>query len=140
EFGPRAASCPPPVAPPGTIDGSSAALCWSGDWTTEQFAEAIEGTITHSNHEDATVEVAFEGSALTYVYTRAYNRGMASITIDGTPCGVIDLYSPVVGWHASTVFRGLGPGRHKALLRVLGRHSALASDSIVDVDAFVIAR
>jgi hypothetical protein len=140
EYGPRPASCPPLVAPPGTLDDSNAAFCWSGDWTSEQFAEAIEGTITHTNHNDATVEVAFEGSSLTYIYTRAYNRGMASITIDGAPRGVIDLYSPVVGWHSSTVFRGLGPGRHRAILRVLGRHSPSATDSIVDADAFVISQ
>jgi len=140
DFGPRPVQCPPPDVALGAIDDSSAALCWTGDWTSERFAEATDGTITHSNHADAIVEFAFEGSALTYVYTRAHNRGFASIEIDGAAQGVIDLYSPTVGWRSSTGFRGLHPGRHRAVLRVLGRHNPAATDSVVDVDEFVIER
>ena len=140
DFGPRPAQCPPPNVLPGAIDDSSAGLCWTGDWTSEGFAEATDGTITHSNHADANVEIVFEGSALIYVHTRAHNRGLASIEIDGAAHGVVDLYSPTVGWRASTAFRGLHPGRHRAVLRVLGRHNSAATDSIVDVDGFVIER
>jgi hypothetical protein len=140
EVSPPPAPCPPPVSLPGVIDDSSAQLCWAGDWQSQRFPETSDGTITFTNQAGATVMVAFEGSGLRYVYTMAYNRGKAELIIDGGSPRVIDLYSRDVKWQASTVVDGLATGRHTAMVRVLGKRNPAATDSIVDVDAFVVAR
>jgi len=132
--------CPPPVSQPGVIDDSSSQLCWAGDWQSQRFPQAIDGTITYTNQADASVTIAFEGSGLKYVYTRAYNRGMAEMVIDQSSRGTIDLYNPEVNWQASTTFSGLGSGRHTAVVRVLNQRHPSATDCIVDVDAFVAIR
>ncbi len=132
--------CPPPVSVPGVIDDSSSQLCWAGDWQSQRFPQAIESTITYTNEADASVTIAFEGSGLKYVYTRAHNRGIAEIIIDESSRGTIDLYNPEVNWQASTTFTGLGSGRHIAVVRVLNKRHPSATDSIVDVDAFMPMR
>ena len=140
ELPPPPDPCPPPVSAPGVIDDSSSQLCWTGDWQSQLFPQAIDGTITYANQAGASVTIAFEGSALKYVYTKASNRGLAEITIDESSRGTIDLYNPEVNWQASTTFSGLGSGRHLAVLRVLNQRHPSATDSIVDVDAFVPIR
>ena len=140
ELPPRPSPCPPPMSLPGVIDDSSAQLCWAGDWQSQRFPETSDGTITFTNQAGATVMVAFEGSGLRYVYTMAYNRGKAELIVDGGSPRVIDLYSRDVKWQASTVVDGLAPGRHTAIVRVLGKRNPAATDSIVDVDAFVVVR
>jgi hypothetical protein len=140
ELPPPPDPCPPPVSAPGVIDDSSSQLCWAGDWQSQGFPQAIGGTITYSNQAGASVTIAFEGSGLKYVYTRAYNRGIAEIIIDESSRGTIDLYGPEAIWQASTTFSGLGSGRHIAVVRVLNRHHPAATDSIVDVDAFMPIR
>ncbi len=127
--------CPPPLSPPGVLDDSSPRLCWAGDWQSGRFPQAIDSTITHTNQGGASVTIVFEGSGLKYIYTQAYNRGIAEIVIDGSVRGTIDLYAPTVNWQASTTFSGLGAGKHIGVVRVLNKRHPSATDSIVDIDA-----
>ena len=136
ELPPRPAPCSPQVVSAGAVDDSSPVLCWSGDWGSERFPQAAEGTLTHASDAGATVTLRFRGTALEYVCTKAFNRGLAEMIIDGSSRGPLDLYSAETVWQAAFRFDGLAPGDHVALLRVLGRRNAAAGDSIVDVDAF----
>ncbi|MDQ6706167.1 MAG: hypothetical protein M3Z85_09380 [Acidobacteriota bacterium] len=119
------------------IDDSSLRVCWQGAWTSGEFPQSLGGTVTFTNQKDATAKIAFEGSSLKYIYTKAYNRGLAAVTVDGMDKGVIDEYSPGIVWQASTDFNGFKPGKHTAEVRVLHQRDSAASDSYVDVDAFI---
>jgi hypothetical protein len=79
----------------------------------------------------------FEGTAVTYVYTKAWNRGIAEVKLDGISRGEIDLYSPKIVWQARTAFTGLTSGKHTFELIVAGRKEAAATDRYVDLDALV---
>lgn len=136
ELPPRLAACTPQSLPAGVTDDISPLLCWEGDWVSQRFSQSIEGTLTYASDAGAAVTVAFRGAGLEYVCTKAFNRGLAEMTIDGAVRGVIDLYAPAPVWQAAFRFDGLAPGEHVAVLRVLGRHNPAAGDSIVDVDAF----
>ncbi len=136
ELPPRLAPCPAQWLPAGVTDDTSPLLCWDGDWVSQRFSQSIEGTLTYARDAGAAVTIAFRGTSLEYVCTKAFNRGLAEMTIDGAARGVIDLYAPAPVWQAAFRFDGLAPGEHVAVLRVLGRHNPAASDSIVDVDAF----
>jgi ribosome-associated protein len=52
----------------------------------------------------------FQGSEIIYVYTKAFNRGVAEVVLDGASQGMLDLYSPAVEWKTATPFRASGPG------------------------------
>ncbi|MDR3703647.1 MAG: hypothetical protein P4L56_28625 [Candidatus Sulfopaludibacter sp.] len=136
ELPPRLSACTPQTLPAGLTDDTSPLLCWDGDWITQRFPQPIGGTLTYAGDAGATARVAFRGTTLEYLCTRAFNRGLVDIAIDGVPRGTLDLYSRDTVWQAPFRFDGLSPGEHTAVLRVLGRHNPAATDSIVDVDAF----
>ncbi len=75
---------------------------------------------------------------VTYVYSKAYNRGKAAITIDGVDKGYIDLYSPDVVRQQSTTFSGLGKGIHVIHVTVAGQKNSLSSDYFIDVDRLIV--
>ena len=75
---------------------------------------------------------------MTYVFTRAANRGIAAVTIDGAAKGTIDLYSVDPEWQTSAVFTGLGAGRHLLVIRVTGESRAGSTGKYVDLDAFKV--
>ena len=70
------------------------------------------------------------------MYTKAPNRGLAAITIDGVSKGTIDLYAPTVEWQSSSRFCCLGPGKHLVVIRVLGQNSPGSEGQFVDLDGF----
>jgi hypothetical protein len=70
------------------------------------------------------------------MYTKAPNRGLAAITIDGAGKGTIDLYAPTVEWQSSSRFCCLGPGKHLVVIRVPGQNSSRSTGQFVDLDGF----
>ena len=73
---------------------------------------------------------------MTYVFTKAANRGIAAVTIDGAGKGTIDLYSVDPQWQCSVHYAGLGAGRHLVVIRVTGENRVGATGKFVDLDAF----
>jgi bacillopeptidase F len=82
--------------------------------------------------------VTFEGTSLTYVFTKAPNRGLAGIVIDGVPRVPVDLYSPTVQWQSRLQFTGLSLGRHTVVIRVLGQKQPASQGLFVDLDVFEV--
>jgi hypothetical protein len=75
---------------------------------------------------------------VTYVFTKAPNRGLAAVSIDGVDRGEVDLYSPRTEWQSRVRFACQTAGEHVARIRVTGKKTAAASEAYVDVDAFVV--
>jgi hypothetical protein len=125
---------------PGSYDDFDPALLYRGDWTHDNhtFAEADRRTVSFTDLADAEVEIDFEGKALTYVYTKAVNRGIASVTIDGADQGVVDLYSPGTEWQSRTRFCCFAPGRHVAIVRATGRANPQSKGKFIDLDSFTV--
>jgi glycosyltransferase involved in cell wall biosynthesis len=125
------------VVPPGYYDDFDPAIRYRGDWTSsDKFDGPFLHTISFTNIPGAEAAFAFEGSSLVYMYTKAPNRGLAAITIDGVGKGTIDLYAPTVEWQNSSRFCCLGPGKHVAVIRVLGQNSPHSTGQFVDLDGF----
>lgn len=124
---------------PGTYDDTDQRLVFEGAWTFDyHFTEPSNGTIAYAKQAGATVAFAFQGTSLDYVHTKAANRGVAEVWIDGQKAASIDLYSQATLWQAATTFTDLSPGRHEVKIRVTGRRNEKASDAFVDVDGFVV--
>jgi 4-amino-4-deoxy-L-arabinose transferase-like glycosyltransferase len=76
------------VVPPGYYDDFDPAIRYRGDWTSsDKFDGPFLHTISFTNIPGAEAAFAFEGSSLVYMYTKAPNRGLAAITIDGVSKG-----------------------------------------------------
>ena len=135
---------PPPVrpnvlVPRGTYDDFDPALVFRGDWNhDDKFTGPAGHTISFSDDPAAQVSLLFEGTALTYVFTKAPNRGLAELTIDGASRAIVDLYSPKVEWRSRLRVCCLTNSRHLAVLRVVGRKRAASAGQYVDVDTFVV--
>ncbi len=140
----RIASYRPPREPSlmvaaGYYDDLDPAILFRGDWYHDQtFAEPFRHTIAYTDRAGADASIAFEGESLTYIYSKAPNRGIAEVVIDGQKKGRLDLYSPRVLWQATERYCCFGAGRHKAEFRVTGDRNPQSSGSYVDVDGFVV--
>ena len=131
----------PPVAALGgrLYDDFDPAIRFQGPWTRDQmWAETFSHTVTYSNIPGAEVRFAFTGDTLTYIYTKAANRGRAEVTIDGGHRTIVDLYAARAAWQSRSVFSKLGAGRHMAVIRVLPEKNPSSSDRYVDVDGFAV--
>jgi hypothetical protein len=121
-----------------TCDDAYPGIQFTGAWTLHaNFAPADGKTVSFSNQPGATIRFQFDGPSITYVYTKAANRGIAEIAIDGKPAGTVDLYSLETQWQSRTVFDKLAPGAHRIEVRVTGRKQAASKDTFVDLDSFV---
>jgi hypothetical protein len=128
-----------PEMPPGTYDDTDPRIALHAPWVRDtQFQEAYRHTLTYTNIPGASISLAFTGSAITYVYTRACNRGIAEIWIDDRLKDRLDLYAPDTEWKRQTTYDALGAGRHVIRIRVTGQRFRRASDFFVDLDAVVV--
>ena len=116
-------------------DDTNWSITYTGDWVRGEFEEASNATLTYTNDPAAVARFSFEGTELRYWYTKAFNRGLAAIFIDGVSKGVVDIYNPTIEWQSSSVFSGLAPGRHVVEIRATGRHDSASTDAYIDIDA-----
>jgi len=122
----------------GEYDDVDPRIRYAGAWTGGNFPEASHGTVTYSNTLGAEAVFHFVGAEVVYVYTKAFNRGVAEIIVDGASHGPLDLYSPSVEWRSrSRIVCGAG-GPHTLEIRVTGRKDPRASDAFVDLDALIV--
>jgi hypothetical protein len=130
---------PAVTAKPGVYDDLDPAILLRGDWErSDGFEQTFGHTVAFTDIPGAEIRFAFEGRELTYVFTRAANRGIAAITIDGISQGTLDLYSAEPQWQSSARFPFLGPGRHLLVIRVTGESRAGATGKFVDLDALLV--
>jgi hypothetical protein len=134
-----AGSQPWAVVPPGRYDDPDPRITLKAAWTRDtQFPDASRHTVSYSNIRDASASLAFHGNAVTYVFTRASNRGIAEVFIDGARKDLRDLYSRRTVWRSQSRYGGLGAGEHVIEIRVTGDRNPLASDCFVDIDELVV--
>jgi hypothetical protein len=123
---------------PGIYDDFDPAIVFHGPWIKDKvFPQTHSHTVTYANLPGSEVRFAFRGGSLTYVYTKAANRGMADITIDGIRRATLDLYSPKAEWQSRTTFT-IGAGQHLAVITILPDKNPKSSDRWIDVDAFEV--
>lgn len=123
----------------GVYDNMDRSIQYFGAWTFDnQFEQATNGTIVYSNHPGDRFLFWFQGSEITWVYTRAFNRGMAVVLIDNEEIKTVDLYSPEIHWQSRTTLSGLSDGEHVLEVRVLKDKHPDATDRYLDVDEIIV--
>lgn len=126
-----------PVAP-GTHDDSEPRIEYSGAWLHDkQFAEPVGHTLSYSDAAGDALKLTFEGRAITYIHTRAPNRGIGELWLDGRLARRINFYSPKTEWQSALTL-AVRPGTHTFELRVTGRKDRKSSGTYVDLDAVTV--
>lgn len=127
------------VGEPGGYDDLDPHIHFIGNWVRDrQFAETAGGSLTYSANPGDSFEFHFTGNELIYVYSKAFNRGMASVAIDGVEKARIDMYAPATQWQSRSVFSRLGPGEHTLIVRLLPEKNPASSDRYVDCDQLIV--
>jgi hypothetical protein len=117
-------------------DDSEPRIEYRGAWLHDkQFSEPVGQTLSYSDVAGDGLKLTFEGSAITYVYTRAANRGIGEVFIDGRLLRQVNLFSALTAWRTSLRVGGLKAGVHTFELRVTGRKERKSAGSFVDLDA-----
>jgi hypothetical protein len=133
-----------PAAPSVTLtrgfyDDSDPALIFDGEWEhDESFPDTVRKTISYNNVPGAEIRFAFHGKGFQWIFTKAPNRGIAEITIDGVGVEPVDLYDSGIVWQNPVRFCCFQPGRHVVAIKVSGKSNAKASGRYVDLDAIII--
>jgi hypothetical protein len=136
---PRPRVQPTIVGRPGFYDDFDPSIVFHGDWDHDStFDRPARHTVSYTNLPGADFAFAFDGRAVTYVFTRAPNRGIAAVTIDGADKGSVDLYSPSIEWQSSERFCCFSPGKHTVVVHVTGRRHPQSAGTFVDLDAFIV--
>jgi hypothetical protein len=127
-----------PVALAGRYDDVDLRILYQGTWMRDrQFAEPVNRTLTYTDVPGDSFQISFVGSELIWRFTRAANRGVASVEIDGKPVGEVDQYSADTRWRSQTEFR-VPHGRHTAVFRILPRRHPRAEGGFIDIDEIEI--
>jgi hypothetical protein len=128
-----------PSAPPGAYDDFDPALRYHEEWLhSDEFPAAWQHTVSYTDTKGAEASLLFDGQGFTYVFTRAPNRGFAEVLVDGVSKGVLDLYSPKPEWQSRYRVCCVSPGRHVAVIRVLGQSRKEATGRFADIDEFIV--
>jgi len=110
-----------------------------GPWIRDkQFPAAYKGTIMYCDQPACQAEFDFDGSAVTLIFTKAFNRGQAEILIDGAPMATLDAYNHEVLWQQHVRFAAPSAGRHTLTIRVLGKRSPVSQGGFIDIDGFIV--
>ena len=124
---------------PGMHDDAEPRIEYSGAWLHDkQFAEPSGHTLSYSDVRGDALKFRFEGEAITYLFTRAPNRGIGEVFLDGRLARRVNLYAAKTAWQSFARIEGLAAGAHSFELRVTGRKDRQASGTFVDLDAIRI--
>ena len=142
-FGLRAMPIPDPLKTvpllPGTYDDADPHIEYTGSWIhVREFPGAVNRSLTYCDETGASARLNFVGSGITYVFTKALNRGTARVMIDGAERARIDQYSAETQWQTERSFDQLKPGPHVLEIRVTRERNARSSGTFVDVDAIMV--
>ena len=123
----------------GSYDNMYRSIRYIGSWILDgQFKEATNGTIVYNNKPGDSFRVKFQGGEISWVYTKAFNRGRAAISIDGEEKETVDLYSSEIHWQSRTTLSGLSDSEHVLEVRILEDKHPDATNRFVDIDQIIV--
>ncbi len=125
--------------PSGAFDDLDDRIEYTGAWIHDnQFVEPLAKSVTYSAVPGDSLRFSFIGSGVTYIFTKARNRGIAAVLIDGKARARVDSYSQETVWRSERSFDGLGAGMHTFELRVLGQKRSASTGMFVDLDGIIV--
>lgn len=120
-----------------TVEENSPAIQYDS-WRGEQEPIYYKHAIRVSKVAGDQIQFSFRGDTVTWVAMRGPQEGKAAILIDGVSKGIFNLYRMAIQPDYRLVFSGLGTGKHRIQIHVLGTKANLASDTNISHDAFIV--
>lgn len=130
------------------FEQDSASVVYSGTWANSILPGHSAGSVSYTSDGTPPVGSAtfsFNGTGVKYIAAKWYNRGHASVSVDGGAATIVDLYAPGVAGDTSTVSyqqevfsaTGLSNGPHTLTVTWDNSHNAAATAPyLITVDAF----
>ncbi len=110
----------------------------SGDWVTESYPGASGGQYVKScgtAHPNATLNWTFTASALSMLYVKDPEGGVAEVEVDGSTAITVDMYAVTRMAAERVIIAGLGSGPHVVTVNYLTR-SPVGLGTCIRIDAF----
>lgn len=123
----------------GTYQEDNNALVYTGAWKSRTSNDYDNNSLKLGTATNSSVEFKFNGTSFEWYGTKANNRGIATVYIDGKEVKSVDAYA------SSTAFKQLlyksdtlSSGIHTAKIVVSGSKNDKSSNIQIDVDKIVI--
>ena len=122
-----------------TFSGRPTFPVTASTWTVDSNVAYSEGAVKYTGDAGQRATFRFTGRNIAFVTTRYAQAGRAEIWLDGTKVATVDLYSASDSLRKLVYSRAVTPGvTHTIEVRVTGTRNASATDTLIDVDAFVV--
>jgi len=121
----------------GTYEDTDAAVSFTGSWTSFADPSNSGGSAKYSAQTGASIGLTYSGSAVTLVYLKQTNTGVATVTIDGVVVDQLDTYSATRLFQQQKKYTG-APGTHTVSLSVSGNKNAASGGGFLIFDAFMV--
>jgi subtilisin family serine protease len=111
----------------------------SGTWETSKSSTYSGGSAMYSGTAGRSVELAFTGNGIKVLASKALNRGLFDVYIDGKFVKSINTYSSNT-IRKAVVFEktGLTSGSHRIKIVIKGQKSSRSKGTFVYLDAFIV--
>ena len=123
---------------PRLVQSTSAAITYAGTWPSSSSSSYSGGSVryaTQTNNEMVTY--SFTGSSVAFITTTAKSRGLVRVYIDGSPIGLLDLYSSSTSYRRSLYAKSWPTsGAHVVIVESYGG----IGRTRVDIDAFAVIK
>lgn len=123
----------------GTYQEDNNALVYTGTWKSRTSNDYDNNALKLGTATNSSVEFKFNGTSFEWYGTKANNRGIATVYIDGKEVKSVDAYA------SSTAFTELlykpdtlASGTHTVKIVVSGSKNQLSSNIQIDLDKIVI--
>jgi hypothetical protein len=125
------------------VDSTNPNLVFQGNWYTYPHAQAYNYSYKYTSSWGATVSYPFYGSAITYLYTMAFNRGAVEVYIDDVIVDYINNHvddrtndNTKIPRHQTAKTYSFPNGNHEIMLKAIPGDDG--GRIYVDLDAFII--
>jgi hypothetical protein len=121
--------------PPIRYEQTSASFSYSGRWKTTWIKSASGGSFRFMN-SPGSVTIRFTGTKVAWIAKKSPQYGKATLRLDGTSMGPVDLFSSLVVWKQKIWESGnLSDGAHTLKIEWTGQRSLLAFAGNINIDA-----
>jgi len=115
-------------------------LKYSGVWASTSGSSLSGGSDTRTDASGGAVDIAFNGTGIAWVGTKAPQYGQARVSLDGGAPVIVDSYGSSVAYQQRLwATWGLTPGPHTLRIEWTGMKNPASSGTMVRVDAFDVA-
>ena len=115
----------------------NASVHYSGTWATSNVAGTYGGSIRSTTAQNASASLTFTGREVVWVASKAANRGVARVLIDGKQVKTVNTYAKTTVRRRAVFTRAFASsGTHTIKVVCAGTKN----HPLIDIDAFLVVR